>query len=108
MRRPRATDPGIRVSPDERLTLIALAPLRATLEKYVTRRYEVLTGKAEPHAVAAEVELLWTIILEAFRRGVRGMHEGLHRGEGVDHEMLDQAMSFALIEGLNGPTKKKG
>lgn len=109
--RPRATDPHIRVSPDERAALIQLAPLRLTIERIVTQRHEQLRGTdADPHAVQADVELLWVVVLEAFRRGVRGMHKGLHRNTGVDHEMLDQAMQFALIEGLNGPTptKKKG
>lgn len=106
MRRPRAVDPGIRVSPDERDTLAALAPIRVTLEKHVREHMSALLGKEAPdHAVLAEVEVLWTLVLEAFRRGIRGMHEGLHRSEGVDHEMADQAMDYALAVGLRPPTK---
>lgn len=107
--RPRSTDPQIRVSPDEREALIQLAPLRTTLERIITQRHEQMLGKeADPRAVNAEVELHWAIVLEAFRRGVRGLTAGLHRGTGIDHEMLDQALQFALIEGLNAPAKKKG
>jgi hypothetical protein len=109
MSRPRSTDPQIRVSPDERAALMQLAPLRTTIERIVTQRHEQLLGRpADPRAVNAEVEMLWTIVLEAFRRGVRGLRQGLHRGSGIDHEMLDQALQFALIEGLNAPEKKKG
>ena len=107
MSRPRATDPQIRVGPEERQALVQLAPLRTTLERMVTQRHEQLLGRqADPVAVHAEVDQLWVIVLEAFRRGVRGVHTGLHQGTGIDHEMVDQALQFALIAGLTGPKKK--
>lgn len=99
MRRPRTIDPGIRVSPDERAIYAALAPLRTTLEAHVAQRHAQLRGKEpDPHAVTAEVEVLWTLVLEAYRRGVSSLHQGLRRAEGIDHEMLSQSLDFALTK----------
>ena len=111
MPRPRTADPGIRLGPDERDALVTLAPLRTTLERHVLTRTRQLLGRepTQPE-LKAEVELLWTIVLEAFHRGVRGIHRGLHRAEGVDHEMLDESLAFALEAGLKSappPPKRK-
>ncbi len=70
------------------------------------QRHAQLGGKdPDPARVAADVEICWTLILEAFRRGVQGVHEGLHRAEGIDHAMIDQSLAFALTTGL-APQKK--
>lgn len=47
------------------------------------------------HLVERDVEAVYAVALEAYRRGVDAMHAGMHRSEGVDHEMLDQAMQYA-------------
>jgi hypothetical protein len=92
-RRREAPDP--RVSPDERRTLTAIAPLRVTTERLVRRMHQQ-RGQVDERGVEVDTEQLMTVVLEAYRRGVTAMHQGLHRAEGIDHGLMDEALDFAL------------
>ncbi len=87
--------PEVSISDVERGVIKQLVPLRRTLEKLVRSQHE-RHGPVSESACAADVEVVWTLLLEAFGRGVNAMRSGLHQGEGVDHEMVDAAVSFAL------------
>jgi hypothetical protein len=91
----RYPTPEVAISADERGVIKQLAPLRRTLEKLVRSQHE-RHGPVSESAYAAAVELHYTLLLEAYNRGVSTMRVGLHRGEGVDHETLDDAISYAL------------
>jgi hypothetical protein len=39
--------------------------------------------------------VLMHVVTQARRQGLEQMHAKLHAGEGVDHEMLDEAVAFA-------------
>jgi hypothetical protein len=91
----RYPTPEVSISADERGVVKQLAPLRRTLEKLVRSQHE-RHGPVSESAYAAAVELHYTLLLEAYNRGVSTMRVGLHRGEGVDHEMIDASVAFAL------------
>lgn len=70
----------------------------------------VATGKSPDHLSETQQELMIEIhgpaieqamgVLQECLRlassaGATAMHEGMHRAEGVDHEMLDQALEYA-------------
>lgn len=88
------------VTAEERQVLGTLAPLRRTVTSLVTRMHEALgpSGELDARRLEADVEALWTVVLEAYRRGVGAVHAGMHRAEGIDHAMADEALDFALRE----------
>ena len=51
----------------------------------------------EPHEGALEHDLglLREVVRQAWVGGVQGVHAQLHNTDGVDHEMLDQAIEFS-------------
>jgi hypothetical protein len=87
--------PEVSVSSGERGVIRQLVPLRATLEKFVRAQHERHGPMNEP-TYSADVEVLWTLLLEAYTRGVGAVRTGLHQGEGIDHEMVDESVAFAL------------
>lgn len=98
MAKSSSANPGhVGIGADERAVLSLLAPLRKSLERIVQERHVMLTGgPPDPKLLQAEVELLWTVVLAAFQRGVSVMHRGMHRAEGVDHKLADEALNYAL------------
>jgi hypothetical protein len=98
----RYPTPEVSISADERGVIKQLAPLRRTLEKLVRSQHE-RHGPASESAYAADVELHYTLLLEAYHRGVSTMRVGLHRGEGVDNEQLDVAIGYALESAKDKP-----
>lgn len=98
MAKPSTPNPGqLGLGPEERAALHLLAPLRKSLARIVTQRHQMLTGTApDPKLVEAEIELLWTVVLAAFQRGISVMHRGMHRAEGIDHKLADEALDHAL------------
>lgn len=84
------------VGAEERYTLRQLAPMRRTLEQLLRQVHERNPrGVIEPE-LAADVERMWTVVLEAYRQGVETMTRGLHRAEGVDHEMISEAAEYGM------------
>lgn len=96
-------EPDTNATSEEREVLTTLSPVRITLER-ITRK---MLERAAPGApvddklVLLAVEAHWTLILESYRRGVRMVHRAMHRGEGLDHQMIDQALDFALRDMLD-------
>lgn len=87
--------PEVSLGAGERGVIKQLVPLRATLEQFVRAQHE-RHGPVQGPSYSADVEVLWTLLLEAYTRGVSAVRTGLHQGEGVDHEMVDQSVAFAL------------
>jgi hypothetical protein len=90
--------PHTGISAEERAVFKRLAPLRVTLERYVRGIHARIPTSTED-AFNADCEILWTLMLESYSRGVGNLRRGLQQGEGVDHEMLDEAITFALEKG---------
>jgi hypothetical protein len=106
----KSSEPDTRIGPEERQALSVLAPVRVTLERIVKKSLEQAAGPGKPIPEAQlrmVVDAHWALVLEGFRRGVRLMQRGLHRGEGLDHTMIDQAVDFAMRDYLE-ETKPKG
>lgn len=91
----RYPTPEVSISAEERSVIRQLVPIRRALEKLVRSQHE-RHGPVSESAWSADVEVHYTLLLEAFDRGVSAMRVGLHRGEGVDHEQLDVAIGYAL------------
>lgn len=89
---------------EEREALTTLAPVRMTLERVTRKMLERAAGPTappiDPKLVELAIEAHWTLILESYRRGVRLVHRAMHRGEGLDHQMIDQAVDFAMRDML--------
>lgn len=100
--------PDTSASTEERQALSVLAPLRSTLERMMQRQLTIALGKPpESRLLSSMVERHWTLILEAYRQGVRTVNRGLHRAEGLDHEMVDQAVDYALRDQLGADAAQK-
>lgn len=100
--------PDTSASSEEREALSTLAPVRTTLERMLRR--QLARGRTPPPAepeIQAALAQHWTLILEAYKRGVRTVTRGLHRAEGLDHEMVDQALDFALIDQLGEDAERR-
>jgi len=101
-------EPDFSASPEEREALRTLAPVRATLERITRKTLERAGGgELDPLQLRIAVEAHWTLILEGYRRGVRMVHRGLHRAEGLDHALVDQAVDFALRELLEDDREQR-
>lgn len=84
------------VSEDEKRALHVLAGVRVTIERLVRRMHED-RGVVDEAKLKADTEAMWTVALEAYRRGATEVHWAMHNyGEGVDHEMLDESFEYAL------------
>ena len=96
-------DPDTNATSEEREALTILSPVRMTLERVTRRMLERANGgqPVDDKLVQLAVEAHWTLILESYRRGVRMVHRAMHRGEGLDHQMIDQAIDFALRDMLD-------
>jgi hypothetical protein len=94
---------------DERRALQALAPLRTALERLVEQRHRMLTPGGEPNRqlLEAEVELLWTLMLDAFRRGASLVHHGMRRAEGLDRRLADEALEYGLTAVLEDQRRRR-
>jgi hypothetical protein len=101
--------PDTSASAEEREALSRLAPLRRTLEGLVRRQLQRQGPRREipEREVDAAVAGHWTLILEAYRLGVRQVARGLHRAEGLDHEMVTQSLDYALRDQLLEDAEKR-
>lgn len=101
--------PDTNASAEEREALSRLAPLRRTLEGLIRRQLQRQAPRAEipEREIQAAVAGHWTLILEAYRLGVRQVARGLHRAEGLDHEMVAQSLDYALRDQLLADAEKK-
>lgn len=100
--------PDFTISKDDQEALGVLAPIRVTVERIARRRHDLYARAAklpvnEP-AILADVEAMWSVVLETYRRGCSMVVRGLRVAEGVDHEMIDDALEY----GLDKINKKDG
>lgn len=84
------------ISESEKSLYRDVAGMRAVVERVVERMHARFSSAPSEAAIAADVEILWSTILEAYRRGAGSVRTALHAGEGVDRAMLDQAFDQAI------------
>lgn len=104
-----APPPHTNIGADERLALQTLAPIRKALERLLEQRHRMLSPGHEPNRqlLEAEVELVWTLILDAFRRGASLVHHGMRRAEGIDRRLADEALDYGLSAVLEDQRRRR-
>lgn len=87
------------ISPAEDNVYRTLQPVRKTLVRLVASFHNEHVPASSEQLRAAHVELMWTLMLESYQRGMASLRQGLQSVEGVDSPMIDQAIEYALEKG---------
>lgn len=87
------------ISPAEDNVYRSLQTVRKTLVRLVENFHKEHVPASSEQLRAAHVELMWTLMLESYNRGMASLRQGLHTVEGVDQDMIDQSIEYALEKG---------